>query len=240
MRLSKLALLLILPTVVFTVPAVSKEDLAKREAELLAQVRASKYAGPPVELAEVRERRGRYPQALATWGLIKKSWAKRQVTNESSAPNYTYGEWADFVTQRLHRKRKLAAARPRFNVQVQQRTSDWLNHNKLFFLQEEGNYDFLVQADLDGDFIDELFFVGKYGSLGKRNKPFMGIAKWDGSRYRVVYRATGKNKPIIMPAAYAVVDEDGDGWKEVNLSFEPETDNGATLYFNGKTAMMLW
>jgi hypothetical protein len=84
-----------------------------------------------------------------------------------------------------------------------------------------------------------VFFAGKYRPTGKRTTGFMGIAKWTGSRYRVVYRAEGKRKPAIMPVAYAVVDSDGDGWKEISLAFEHETDNVATLCFNGKAAMML-
>lgn len=230
------ALLLIVPLVVTALPVAGKETLAQQEARLLSQVRGGQ--GSLVQLAAVREQRGRYREALATWALVKKQDPKGQVTHDTSAPESTYADLADFVTQRLHRKQNLAASPPRFDQRVHQQAGEWLQKNWFFALQSDGNYELLVQADLDGDFIDEVFFVGKHGPLTRRDKPFMGIAKWDGKRYKVIYRATGKQKPIIMPVSYAVVDRDGDGWKEIRLVFEPETENMATLYFNGTEAIM--
>ena len=107
-------------------------------------------------------------------------------------------------------------------------------------LRREGGIDLSVEADLDGDLIDEVFVAGKYGPLGKRNEPFMCIAKWDGHRYKVVWRAEGKHKPRIFPHSYKIADRDGDGWKEIICNFEPETDNVAVLHFNGTEAMMTW
>ena len=62
----------------------------------------------------------------------------------------------------------------------------------------------------------------------------MGIAKWDGRRYKIV-RRTEKAIPIMVD----VVDEDGDGWKEITCGYQPDTDDVAKLYFNGKDAMFL-
>lgn len=216
-------------------------DLSEREAKLLAQVRAEGGADPQrlVALARVREQLGNLPLALDTWGLLKKFHGDKQALNNSSAPEHTYGEVADFWMHRLRRKQRLAAHPPPSpNRELRLRlaataglvaATAWGNR--------DGQVDLLVQADLDGDLIDEVFLVGKYGPLGARSESFMCLAKWEGDQYEIVWRHEEEGRFRLFPFSFGIVDRDGDGWKEVSLGFEPETDNAATLYLNGSQAI---
>jgi hypothetical protein len=157
--------------------------------------------------------------------------------------NPSWGEAANFFIQRLQRKLNLHSnftlrhREPAQNQQHQQQN----DHSRRQLAEAAMSFtdspsvdqlDLAVQADLDGDAIDEMFYIGKSGPLGKRTKKTMGIAKWNGKAYRVVWRTA-----IAVPFMVHVTDEDGDGWKEIFCGYEPDTDNVATLYFNGQTAL---
>jgi hypothetical protein len=89
-----------------------------------------------------------------------------------------------------------------------------------------------VQADLDGDGIDEWVYKGSNGPLGKRTQKVWGIARWNGKAYRVVWKGS-----TPAPFMIHVRDEDGDGWKEVFCGWTPDSDDAATLYWNGQSAL---
>lgn len=239
LALLQIATLIIIIFSVTTLSAESADDLAKREAQLLSQVRYGKDGSPLVELAAVREKRRHFNEAIATWGLIKKLRGNKDVPNQSSAPRRTWKEVADFWIHRLRRKRNFVARPPKMDLPLRQQLAA-ARRNSGFKLERDGQIDLSVQVDLDGDLIDEVFYTGRYGPLGERNEPFMVIDKWNGSKYETVWRAEGTNKPTIFPQTYSISDQNGDGWKTISLSFEIETDNVATLYFNGKEAIMLW
>lgn len=219
-----------------------RDDLGAREARLLAQVRAEGASNPDnlIELARVREQMGKLDLAVDTWGLLEKRHGQKTAWNESSAPDHTYGELADFWIQRLRRKRNLRAHPPTPPDAALRRRLWHALHPQGEYAAlggRDGQIDLMVQADLDGDLIDEVLLVGKYGPLTKRTKPFMCLAKWDGSEYRIVWRNNGLR---LFPFAFDVIDRDGDGWKEIGCGFERDTGNASTLWFNGIAAIWSW
>lgn len=234
-----IAILCVLGSVWQVRPANAQEDLQQQETKLLTQAKGKAVAESYLlaQLAFVREQRGRYNQAIATWRLIKRMHYGKRPPNESSAPDYTYGQIADFCILRLRRKKNLSNHSSKLSKQLRRKIAKAATD----FGDQIGNYttisqlDLSVQADLDGDSIDEFFFVGKHGPLGKRTTKSMGIAKWDGAKYQVLWQSRKS-----IPEMIHVVDENGDGWKEIHCGFEPETDNAATLHFNGTTAMIAW
>jgi hypothetical protein len=208
----------------------SAQDQARREVELMHEFRARPHPEALRDLALVRERQGKHREALSTWSLLKQRWATKPMASLSSAPSATYGRVADFFMHRIQRKINLAARPLAMTAQLQRRVA---NAAMQFGDQPVvDQLDLSVQADLDGDGIDELFFKGSNGELGKRKPALMGIAKWNGQKYQVVWRTA---RPI--PFMTHIVDEDGDGWKEIFCGYQPDSDDAATLHFNGKEAM---
>jgi hypothetical protein len=192
-------------------------------------------------LALVRERQGKDREAIATWALAKKLWGSKQMPKHSTAPTRSWSETADFFIHRLQRKINLRSKTDPGRSVASQGQRDQQSRRRLAeaamsFADSPSvdQLDLAVQADLDGDMIDEIFYIGKSGPLGKRTKKTMGIAKWDGKAYRVVWRTA-----TSIPFMVHVTDEDGDGWKEIFCGYQPDTDDAATLYFNGRTAMFL-
>lgn len=105
--------------------------------------------------------------------------------------------------------------------------------------ERDEQLDLLVQVDMDGDLVEEVFAVGKYGRLGHRTDPFMCLARWDGREYEIVWRAEPKDFIANMfPVAFEFLDHEGNGWKTIQLAFEPETDNVALLEFNGRQTLL--
>jgi hypothetical protein len=208
----------------------SAQDQAQREKELLREYQSRPHPEALRDVAFARERQGKHREALATWSLLKQRWGTKRMPSISSAPSSTYGRVADFFMHRIQRKINLAT-RP---VTMTSALRDRLANAAMQFGDQPvvDQLDLSVQADLDGDGIDEIFFKGSNGELGKRKPALMGIAKWNGQKYQVVWRTA---RPI--PFMTHIVDEDGDGWKEIFCGYQPDSDDAATLHFNGKEAM---
>jgi hypothetical protein len=214
----------------------------ERQAELLRGLRAGTLeAFETYELARLTEDLGDLPTALRIWDVIERRHASEIVHNESSAPDWTYAELAAFWTRRIRHKMTL----PDYQMIPDAELLRRLGHHARTSAQTSslngrgGLVDLSVQTDLDGDGIDEVFMVGKYGPLDRRDEPFMCVAKWNGSEYRVVWRANaGDRRMRLFPSMFEVCDRNGDGLKEIQVGFEANTDNAASLYFNGETAIL--
>lgn len=200
------------------------------EAQALRDFRRSGGPNSLSTLAQLREDRGAWSQAASSWRWLKKHYGREKRQTDSSAPAYTWAQLADFHLHRLARKRNLKAKPPRMTAQLRRRIAE----AALKFGNQPpvAQLDFAAQADLDGDLVDEIVFLGSNGPLGRRKRDQMGIARWNGRDYRVVWQTTRD-----IPFMVHVADEDGDGWKEVFLGYEPETDNAATLFFNGQSVV---
>jgi hypothetical protein len=208
------------------------DNLDRREAELSAEFRNNQSSETLLHLALLRERQGKAQEAINTWALAKKLWGPKQTPRHSSAPTSSWSQTADFFIHRLQRKINLSRRVPSQDQKLRRPLAE----AAMSFADSPSvdQLDLAVQADLDGDMVDEIFYIGKSGPLGKRTKKTMGIAKWDGTAYRVVWRTA-----TAIPFMVHVTDEDGDGWKEIFCGYQPDTDDAATLYFNGKTALFL-
>jgi hypothetical protein len=244
-RADRIVLALILSGVIPTVVAAGDEDWrTQHQAELMRGLRAGKLdAEETLELARLTEDLGDLESALQVWDVISRHFPNEIVYNESSAPDWTYAELAAFWTKRIRHKIALPEhpMRPdsgRLRLMAEEvrasAHSGALNGR-------DGQIDLCVQTDLDGDAVDEVFMVGKYGPLGQRNEPFMCIGKWNGFEYRIAWRAnTGGKRMRLFPSGFEIRDRDGDGLKEIGVGFEPNTDNAAMLYFNGEAAILVY
>ncbi|MBW3637050.1 MAG: hypothetical protein KY445_11415 [Armatimonadetes bacterium] len=227
-----LKLLVIWPLCVAISHSAGADTLAQQEANWLKEFRRTQEPTALAHLAMVREERGLWSEAASTWQWLDKRWGSRVISSQSRSPAATWHQVVDFHLHRIARKRNLGAKPPRVTPQLRRRLAD--------AAIQFGNrppvdqLDFVAQADLDGDSVDEIVFLGRSGPLGKRTRKMLGIARWNGTGYRVVWKTT---QPI--PFMMHVVDRDADGWKEVFLGYTPDSDDVATLYFNGQSAL-LW
>ncbi len=211
-------------------PARCADDLVGREARLLAKVKAG-TTSEIFGLARVREQKGDFKNALATWSLIEKWRAAGKLPAQGVQSQMLNAPLIAFWKQRLRRKINLAAKPVRIDAALRRRIA----HAAMVFGDQSpvDQLDIGVQADLDGDGIDEYFFLGKNGPLGNRKEGATGIASFDGSKYVVAWQ-TKKRIPVMV----WVADEDGDGWKEITLGYTPDSDDVAFLHFNGKDAVI--
>ncbi len=234
-----------LPSFLCATLAFGDEDWrTQRQAELMRGLRAGTLeAFETYELARLTEDLGDLQAALRLWDVIQRQYANETVQNESSAPDWTYAELAAFWTKRIRHKMALPDHPMRPEPERLRLMAEELRTSAASGALDgrDGQTDLCVQTDLDGDAVDEVFMVGAYGPLGRRSEPFMCIAKWDGEHYRIAWRAnTGGKRMRLFPSGFEIRDRDGDGLKEIGVGFEPNTDNAATLYFNGETAILVY
>ena len=226
-----------------TVTVGDEGERLERQAELLRGLRAGTLeAFETYELARLTEDLGDLPTALRIWDVIERRHSSEIVHNESSAPDWTYAELAAFWTQRIRHKMALPDRRVLPDAELLRRLGEQARATAQTnaLNGRDGIVDLSVQSDLDGDGIDEVFMVGKYGPLGRRDEPFMCVAKWTESEYHVVWRAnTGDKRMLLVPSMFEIRDRNGDGLKEIQVGFEANTDNAASLYFNGETAILV-
>ena len=107
--MKRLALTILLLAVPCMLIAAADPD----EARLLAEIRQSSGESQGLaymELAYHRESKGELVKAIDTWGVLKKTHGKEQARNESSAPNHTWAQLADFHIQRIKRVQNLLAS----------------------------------------------------------------------------------------------------------------------------------
>jgi len=203
----------------------------ERETNALAQWRKKGDLMALRDVVVVREELGQFQSARAAWQLLKSRAGNKKPDMPGFGSNTTWAQIADFTSQRLARKINLAA-RPTTLSSAQRKQ---IAEGAIRFKQSPPaeQLDLLVAADLDGDTIDELFYIGSNGPLGKRKQNAMGIAKWDGRNFKIIWKNAGR-----IPFMVHVVDNDGDGWKEIFCGYTPDSDDAATLYFNG--SKVIW
>ncbi len=230
--------------IVLTGPTPAAESLREREARLLAQVKAEGAGNPEnlLELARVRVGLGEYQKALDTYGLLKKLHGTKPVETEWVSPDRNYGRLADFWTVRLQRRLNLGASVSPPDPALRRKLGLAAHETAGTDPVPGGQWmvELAVQVDLDGDLVDELFVVGGSRLPARGNEPVMYIARWDGTAYTRVWRATQADFGKSWPYGYDIIDIDGDGWKEIRLGFQADPgDDVAFLQFNGHR-VLLW
>jgi hypothetical protein len=222
-------------------PLLAEESLRDREAHLLAQVKAEGAGNAEHlrELASVREALGEYQQARDTYGLLKRLHATERLEGEWVPPTATYGRLADFWMVRLQRQINLGPNPPGPDAALRRQLGPAAYHAAWDNPRPGSMWmvELAVRVDLDADRVDELFVVGGTALPAREHEPIMYIAKWNGTAYVPVWRATSADiKP--WPYGYEMLDMDGDGWTEIRLGFsnEPSDDTGF-LRFNGQDVL---
>lgn len=221
---------------------VAAESLPEREARLLAKVKAEGAGNPEnlLQLARTRVGLGEYQKALDTYGLLKKLHGKKPVETEWVSPDRNYGRLADFWTVRLQRRLNLGAALSPPDAALRRKLGLAAHETAGTDPVPGGQWmvELAVQVDLDGDLVDELFVVGGSRLPARENQPVMYLARWDGTAYTRVWRATQADFGKVWPYSYDVIDVDGDGWKEIRLGFQAEPgDFVVFLLYNGHNVL---
>ena len=239
-RLVLTILLLVVPCILFAI--VTDPD----EARLLTEIREISGESQGVaymELANHRESKGEFRKAIDTWGILKKTHGKERAWNESSAPNHTYAELADFHIQRIRRVQNLLANPPkppslqlRKALAVAQEQYKMTPMTSAPMTSAAGYNLLIVPTDMDGDLIPELFVVqGEREKLGEAARMLLIVLEWDGKRYREAFRWQDQWQ-LGHPEQphFKVIDEHGFGMYQVVVGFQPETDNSAAIQSNGR------
>ena len=234
-RLVLTILLLVVPCILFAI--VTDPD----EARLLTEIReisGESQGLAYMELANHRESKGEFAKAIDTWGILKKTHGKEQAWNESSAPNHTYAQLADFHIQRIKRVQNLLANPPKPpSLQLRKALAVAQEQYKMTPMTSAAGYNLLtVPTDMDGDLIPELFVVrGERKNLGEPADMILFVLKWDGKRYKGEFKWQG-NFQLGQPdqPGFRIIDPHGFGMYQIVIGFDPETDNSAPIQSNGR------
>ena len=211
------------------------------EARLLAEIwetSVGERGRAYMELAYHRESKGEFAKAIDTWGILKKTHGKEQAWNESSAPNHTYAQLADFHIQRIKRVQNLLANPPKPpSLQLRKALAVAQEQYKMTPMTSAAGYNLLtVPTDMDGDLIPELFVVrGERKNLGEPADMILFVLKWDGKRYKGEFKWQG-NFQLGQPdqPGFRIIDPHGFGMYQIVIGFDPETDNSAPIQSNGR------
>ena len=219
-------------------PAQAQGPLKEREAKLLSQYRAQPNPNTLDALATVREEMGKWPSAEDNWGLMLRYYGGQEslsysVSANDHAKTMNYAELATWTLKRLERKRNLQS-RPVSKAQkgaAARAETRFLDKPPVKFLEA------YRRIDMDGDGIMEIVLYGRSGPLGKGKRNSISIHKWDGhTTYRPIWRASGR-LPVEVEYGDYDKDELKDGFAEVTLIYTPNSDDIATLHYNGSSFM---
>ncbi|MDI6827025.1 MAG: hypothetical protein QME62_00915 [Armatimonadota bacterium] len=243
MRLKSIILFLILNLALFPLLPSLGIDFEKEEEYWKAEVeKKSKDQAYAIEqLARIRERMGKFQLAIDTWGFLKKMHGEQNAFNESSAPDVTYAELADFKIQRLRRVLNQIANPPvPPNPELRKKLIDAQEVvRQSVVLGEAGYIHLMMPVDMDGDLIPELLtIIGEREKQRESARMIILIHKWKGSKYVEVFRWRDVfNLGVPEEPGFRVVDMEGWGMYSVVVTFERGTDNSAAIQSNGETIM---
>lgn len=167
------------------------QSLAEKEASALAKFRANTNdVGALKALAQIREARGNWSSASATWGLVRKKFDNRQSNARNDAGPIPYGVLSNWWQERLARRRRdrssSALDRRRAERAYQKLIKDPNIHAK--------------RVDMDGDGLDEI----AYGVTSRPDADgYMSfhIVKWNNGRYATVWTSKGEMTPVVFSVA---------------------------------------
>ena len=180
---------LILPALMCALCAsIGAQSLADKEATLLAKFRANPSdVKSLMALAQVREARGDWSGASATWGLVKSKFGKRESTVRAFGTGMPYGQVADWWRARLKRRRGTKQA-----SSAQKRAAERAYRAKI----KDPNIH-AKRADMDGDGLPEM----AYGVTTRPDADGLAefyVAKWQNGRYETVWAARGDQVPVVF------------------------------------------
>jgi hypothetical protein len=210
------------------------------EARVLARVRAAWKVADLAQLTSVREHLGKIHLAIATWETLKRLHGAGRYTDGLRTPPYSCATVAHFNLERLRRKLRFAAHPPLpLSAKLRARMGwDATQVDERFMAGRKGLITLVMQLDMDGDLVDEVFVVGKFQDGDKHDEPFMFLARWTGAKYEVVWRAMQADLGGAFPLVFEAVDIAGDGCKNVIGIFATGGLDGAMfLQWNGGQAL---
>lgn len=243
MRLKGFILIITMVSILFVLLPCLAVDFEKEEEYWKAEVeKESKDQAYAIEqLARVRERMGKFQLAIDTWGFLKKMHGEQNAFNESSAPDVTYAELADFKIQRLRRVQNQIANPPTPpSSEVRMKLIDGQKAvRQSLTLGKAGYIHLMMPVDMDGDLLPELFTViGEREKQGEPGRMIILVHKWNGSKYIEAFRWRDIfDLGVVEEPDFCIADLEGWGMYSVIVSFERGADNSAAIQSNGKTIM---
>ena len=188
------------------------QSLAEKEASALSKFR--KNSGDVrslVALAQIREARGKWSEASATWGLVKSKFGGRQSTAREFGKGMLYSELADWWRTRLARRRGVKQA-----SSAQKRAAERAYRAKI----KDPNVH-AERGDMDGDGLPEI----AYGVTSRPDADgylAFYVEKWGNNRYETVWSTKDEEVPIIFSFARGA-------WPAIYLNYGDRPNVGTRL-----------
>ena len=206
---------LIFPTLLATLcvgSAARAQSLAEKEATALGKFRSNpSNVDALMALAQIREARGKWSEASATWGLVKSKFGGRRSTAREFGKAMLYGELADWWRTRLARRRGVKQASA-----STQRAAERAYRAKI----KDPNIH-AKRADMDGDGLPEI----AYGLTSRPDADgYMAfyVTKWRNNRYETVWTAKGEEVPVVFNFAQGA-------WPAIYLDYVDRLGIGTQL-----------
>ena len=203
--------------------------LAEIEARLLKSYRDQPNAEDLVGLANVREKRGKYAEALQTWGLLKKSFgtSRSRAYTGSGDKNLTYNQLADWTAKRISAKRRGVRQASASSRRAAKRAFE-----KYWATDKTAN---ATLVDLNGDGLEEMV---SYIDGGRK----LRVHVWNGGMWDSVWQGDTRNGAPIDDD-FLITGGQGEGWPEVFIMYlregSPNSDSGH-LMTNGDSWIVIY
>ncbi|HEX8464706.1 MAG TPA: hypothetical protein VF627_08830 [Abditibacterium sp.] len=205
-------------------PLAHAQTLAQKEATLLARFRSNpEDVAALTALSLVREARGDWSGASATWALVNSKFGTLQSPARHSDSGLRYRELAQWWQERLARRRTVKQALGA-RRQAAARSFARLTQNPNIRAQ---------RTDMDGDGLPEIayFTLSRPDADGALK---FTIASWRNGRYETIWLSEGDAVPITFRFAAGA-------WPAIYANYPSQ--NGemllAGLRFNGDTIVEL-
>ena len=167
------------------------DSLAEKEATALAKFRKNTgNADALMALAQIREARGNYQSAAATWGLARRKFDTRDSGARNDAGPIDFGVlsgwWQERLARRQGKRSSSAQDRRRASTAYQKLIKDPNVHAK--------------RVDMDGDGLLEV----AYGLTSRPDADgylSFHLLKWNNGRYAEVWESKGEMTPVTFSIA---------------------------------------
>ena len=189
--------------------AQSAPTLADEEAHYLGEFRKTGDLGDLIDVARVREERGKWKEASAAWGLVARQG------RFSGVPGYgetTYIDLADWFKTRI-------AARSR-GVKPASMSARRAANSAYLSLIKNPSVQNAQRVDLDGDGLPEVVHYIYTPANASVPSDFL-VKKWSKNQYLTEIRIGGKER---IPMRFRTA-KNAQGWGEIYLDYSGARDD---------------
>ena len=201
------------------------KTLAEREANILQSYRQGANAEDLVILANIREERGKYGEALQTLALLRKTFGTSGSRAYADDEVLTYNQLANWMAKRIAAKRRGIRRAP-----AATRRAAELAYARYYANDKTLN---ATLVDLNGDGLEEMV---SYIDFGRK----LRVHIWNGGMWDSVWQS--KDNANISDD-YLITGGEGQGWPAVFIDYlranSPNPDSGH-LMTNGDSWIVIY